>query len=123
MQVNGRNDGNDGNGGGGDWFVVLDLCTYTLLLSVLLLTFVVCCSRWQRWFVGLHSASLRMGEAVRSQRKQQQQQLEKDKEEGRKKKEEEEEKKEEKEGTMMTMLLVDAISALYQTLLFDVKRG
>ena len=112
MQVNGGNDGNDGNGGGGDWFVVLDLCTYTLLLSVLLLTFVVCCSRWQRWFVGLHSASLRMGEAVRSQRKQQQQQLEK-----------EEEKKEEKEGTMMTMLLVDAISALYQTLLFDVKRG
>ena len=108
MQVNG---GNDGNGGGGDWFVVLHLCTYTLLLSVLLLTFVVCCSRWQRWFVGLHSASLRMGEAVRSQRKQQQQ-LEK-----------EEEKKEEKEGTMMTMLLVDAISALYQTLLFDVKRG
>ena len=101
MQVNGGNDG-----GGGDRFVVLDLCTYTLLLSVLLLTFVVCCSRWQRWFVGLHSASLRMGEAVRSQRKQQQQ-LEK-----------EEEKKEEKEGTMMTMLLVDAISALYQTLLF-----
>ena len=120
MQVNGGNDGNDGDD---DWFVVLHLCTYTLLLSVLLLTFVVCCSRWQRWFVGLHSASLRMGEAVRSQRKQQQQQLEKDEEEGRKKKGEEEEKKEEKEGTMMTMLLVDAISALYQTLLFDVKRG
>ena len=37
--------------------------------------------------------------------------------------EEEEEKEKEKEGTMMTLLVVDAISALYQTLLFDVKRG
>ena len=113
MQVNG---GGIGGGNGGGAFCFLDMCTYTL-------TVVVYHSRWQRWFVGLHSASLRMGEAVRSQRKQQQQKLEQleKQEEGEGNKEEEEEK--EKEGTMMTLLVVDAISALYQTLLFDVKRG
>jgi hypothetical protein len=80
------------------------------------------CSRWQRWFVGIHSSSLRLFH---------QSAMDLNKKQGNGNEDnnsatddnDSERASIDSCGSMMTSLIVDALSALYKTLLHDVKRG
>ena len=102
------------------------------------------CSRWQRWFVGIHSSSLRLFHQRKIDQQIDVQSLAAKTTEttidsntgeatdaadaatyatGATSTTAEEEELDNTNGRMMTTLVVDALSALYRTLLHDVKRG
>jgi hypothetical protein len=94
-------------------------------------------NRWQRWFIGLYSSSLRIFHLSRNNRNHRKKKKDKDNNEKDddenenttattttdQKKEEGEENEVDECGPIMTTLIIDSLAALYKTLLFDVKRG